>query len=137
MQKHHRTSNSLYYIICRNIGNSMTKYVTRRRPVFCMNCGHEAISTVEHPHCSKCASSRMVDSKEVSIETSATMLRTEVKQALKELKGKEIQQLLNGYFRHEDILEMVDKALQKYAEASKKQDQRIQHLERKIRTAMI
>ena len=137
MQKHHRTSNSLYYIICRNIGNSMTKYVTRRRPVFCMNCGHEFISRVEHPHCSKCASSQIVDSKEVPVEISATMLRTEVKQSIKELKGKEIQQLLNGYFHLAENMEKVDEALKNYAKKMKEQDQRIEKLERKIRTAMI
>ena len=115
----------------------MTKYVTRRRPVFCMNCGHEFISTVEHPHCSKCASSQIVDSKEVPVEISATMLRTEVKQTIKELKGKEIQQLLNGYFHLQENMENVDAALKTYAEKMKEQDQRIEKLERKIRTAMM
>ena len=136
MQNHHRTSNSLYYIICRNIGNSMTKYVTRRRPVFCMNCGHEFISRAEHPHCSKCASSQIVDSKEVPVEISATMLRTEIKQTIKELKGKELQQLLNGYFHHKDIIEKMNKALQNYAETIKSQDKRILQLERKTRDIM-
>ena len=114
----------------------MTKYTTRRRPVFCMKCGHEFISVVKHPHCSKCASSQIVDSKEVPVEISATMLRTEVKQTLKELKEKEIQQLLNGYFDLKDKLDMVDMALQKYAETIKSQDLRIQQLERKVRTTM-
>ena len=64
------------------------------------------------------------------------MLRTEVKQTLKELKEKEIQQLLNGYFDLRDKLDMVDMALQKYAETIKSQDLRIQQLERKVRTTM-
>ena len=135
MQKHHRMSNSLYYIICGNIGNNMVKYATRRRPVFCMNCAHEFISQVAHSHCSVCGSSQVVDSKEVSIDTSATMLRSEMKRSFKELKGKEIQQLLNGYFHHEDIIKKMDEALQKYAETIKTQDQRIQQLERKMRAA--
>lgn len=135
MQKHHKISDSLYYIICGNIGNNMVKYATRRRPVFCMNCAHEFISQVAHPHCSVCGSSQVVDSKEVSIDTSATMLRTEVKQSIRELKGKEIQPLVNGYFLLKKNIEEIDEALQKYAETIKTQDQRIQQLERKMRAA--
>ena len=115
----------------------MVKYGTRRRPVFCMNCGHEFLSQVEHPHCSKCYSSQIVDSKEVPVEISATMMRTEMKRTIKELKGNEIQKLYNGYFKLVDTMENVDAALKKYADTIKSQDARIEQLERKLRTARI
>ena len=102
-----------------------------------MNCGRETICTVEHPVCSVCRSSRIVDSKEVPVEISATMLRTEVKKSLKEMQVKEIQPLINGYFHIQDLMENIDKALKNYAETIKTQDQRIQHLERKVRTTMV
>ena len=111
----------------------MVKYASTRRPVFCMNCAHEFISQVINPHCSKCGSSQVVDSKEVSFDQSATRLRTELKKIIIDLKATDINQLRNGYFRLDEIVGQIGEAFKVSADKIKDLESRVIELERKPR----
>ena len=65
-----------------------------KKLMYCLKCGHEFLSTVGLPRCSKCNSTRVINHKEVSSKKDVMNLKLRMDQLEKEFT--ELEGVVNG-----------------------------------------